>query len=93
LVFIDADKENNPAYFRRALELTRPGSVIIVDNVVRDGAVIDASSEDPAVIGTRHLNELMAAEPRVSVTEVQTVSSKRWDGFAIALVLGQLAEG
>lgn len=87
LVFIDADKENNPEYFRRALQLTQPGSVIVIDNVVRDGTVIDADSRDSAVIGTRQLNVLMAAEPRVAVTQLQTVSGKRWDGFALALVL------
>lgn len=87
LIFIDADKESNPEYFRRAMQLTRPGSVIVIDNVVRDGTVIDAGSRDSAVIGTRQLNELMAAEPRVSVTQLQTVSGKRWDGFALAVVL------
>jgi predicted O-methyltransferase YrrM len=87
LVFIDADKPSNPEYFRRALELTRPGSLIIVDNVVRNGSVIDDASADPAVVGTRELNEVMAAEPRVSVTEMQTVGSKGHDGFAFALVL------
>src|SRR5579872_1872328 len=88
LDFIDADKEHNAEYFQRALELTRPGSVIVVDNVVRYGAVVATESRDTAVIGTRRLNEVMAAEPRVSVTELQTVSGKRWDGFALALVLG-----
>jgi predicted O-methyltransferase YrrM len=86
-VFIDADKTGNPDYFRFALQLTRPGSVIVVDNVVRNGAVVDADSEDPSIIGTRKLNELMADEPRVSVTEVQTVGSKGYDGFALALVV------
>ena len=87
LVFIDADKPSNPDYFRWALRLTRPGSVIVVDNVIRNGAVVDADSTDPAIRGTRELNELMAAERRVSVTEVQTVGSKGYDGFALALVL------
>lgn len=87
LVFIDADKPSNPEYFEWALRLTRPGSVILVDNVIRDGAVIDAGAQDPAVRGTRRLNELMAADPRVSATEVQTVGSKGYDGFALALVL------
>ena len=87
LVFIDADKPSNPDYFRWALRLTRPGSVIVVDNVVRNGAVVDPDSTDPAIRGTRALNELMAAERRVSVTEVQTVGSKGYDGFALALVL------
>lgn len=88
LVFIDADKQSNPEYFSWALRLTRPGSVIIVDNVVRQGAVVDAGSTDPSVVGTRRLNDLMAAEKRVSVTEIQTVGSKGYDGFALALVLG-----
>jgi predicted O-methyltransferase YrrM len=88
LVFIDADKPSNPDYFRWALQLTRPGSLIIVDNVVRDGAVIDAASKDASVQGVRHLNELVAAEPRVSATVIQTVGSKGYDGLAIALVMG-----
>jgi predicted O-methyltransferase YrrM len=87
LVYIDADKPSNPDYFQWALRLTRPGSVIVVDNVVRDGAVLDAASQDPAIQGTRQLNELMAAEKRVSATEVQTVGMKGYDGFALALVL------
>ncbi|HEV2370338.1 MAG TPA: O-methyltransferase [Acidimicrobiales bacterium] len=86
LVFIDADKPNNPEYFGWALRLTRPGSVIVVDNVIRNGAVADATSGDPAIVGTRRMNELMAAEGRVSATEVQTVGIKGYDGFAIALV-------
>ncbi|MGH3495955.1 MAG: O-methyltransferase [Nocardioidaceae bacterium] len=87
LVFIDADKPSNPEYFEWALRMTRVGSVIIVDNVVRGGAVVDATSQEPAILGTRRLNEMMAAEPRVSATEVQTVGSKGYDGFALALVL------
>jgi predicted O-methyltransferase YrrM len=87
LTFIDADKQNNPEYFRWALKLSRPGSVIVVDNVVRDGAVIDARSRDAAVQGVRRLYELMATEPRVAATAVQTVGVKGYDGFAIALVL------
>jgi len=86
LIFIDADKPNNPDYFAWALKLSRRGSLIIVDNVVRDGAVIDAASSDPSVQGVRRLNELLAAEPRVSATAIQTVGSKGYDGFAIALV-------
>ncbi len=88
LVFIDADKPSNPEYFRRALQLTRPGSLIIVDNVVRGGTVADADSADPAVVGTRALHELIAAEPRVSATSVQTVGSKGYDGFTLARVQG-----
>ncbi|WP_030238927.1 O-methyltransferase [Streptomyces sp. NRRL S-350] len=88
LVFVDADKPSNPEYFRRALQLTRPGSLIIVDNVVRGGAVADADSSDPAVVGTRALHELIAAEPRVTATSVQTVGSKGYDGFTLARVQG-----
>lgn len=86
LFFIDADKANNANYFRWAVELSRPGSVIIVDNVVRRGAVIEESSEDPDVRGVRQLNEAIAAEPRVSATAIQTVGSKGYDGFTLALV-------
>jgi predicted O-methyltransferase YrrM len=87
LVFIDADKPGNSDYFRWALKLARPGSLIIVDNVIRNGAVVDATSADPAVQAVRRLNELMAAEPHVSATAVQTVGAKGYDGFAVALVL------
>jgi len=86
LVFIDADKSNNAAYFEWALKLTRRGSLIIADNVVRDGAVIDANSDDKSVQGVQHFNTVLAAEPRVSATVIQTVGSKGYDGFAIALV-------
>ena len=88
LVFIDADKRSNPDYFQWALKLTRKGSLIIVDNVVRNGAVVDATSTDPNIQGVRKLYELLAAEPRVSTTAVQTVGSKGYDGFALALVTG-----
>jgi predicted O-methyltransferase YrrM len=87
LVFIDADKPSNAEYFAWALKLSRKGSLIIIDNVVRKGAVIDAASSDADVQGVRRLNELLAAEPRVSVTAIQTVGSKGYDGFALALVL------
>jgi len=87
LSFIDADKQNNAEYFRWALRLSRPGSVIVVDNVVREGAVVDARSRDVAVLGVRKLNELIAAEPRVAATAIQTVGVKGYDGFAVALVL------
>jgi predicted O-methyltransferase YrrM len=86
LIFIDADKPNIPEYFAWALKLSRRGSLILVDNVVRDGAVIDATSADPSIQGVRRFNELLAAEPRVSATAIQTVGSKGYDGFAIALV-------
>ena len=87
LVFIDADKPSNPEYFKWALGLTRPGAMIIVDNIVRDGSVTDAASSDPAVLGVRQVNEMMAAEPRVSATALQMVGVKGWDGFSVALVL------
>jgi len=86
VVFIDADKQSTPEYFGWALRLARRGTLIVVDNVVRDGAVIDADSENPAVQGIRRFNELLAAEPRVSATAIQTVGSKGHDGFALALV-------
>ena len=86
LIFVDADKESNPEYFRRAVELSRPGTLIIVDNVVRRGAVADAQSEAADVRGTRALIETVAAEPRVTAATVQTVGSKGYDGFALILV-------
>jgi len=86
LIFIDADKPSNPDYFTWALKLSRPGSLIVIDNVVRDGAVIDADSKDASVQGVRRLNEMIASEPRVSATAIQTVGSKGYDGLAIALV-------
>ena len=87
LIFIGADKERLPAYFAWALRLSHQGTLIVVDNVVRDGKVIDASSTDPDVQGVRSFNEAVAAEPRVSATEIQTVGSKGYDGFALVLVL------
>jgi predicted O-methyltransferase YrrM len=87
LSFIDADKQNNAEYFRWALKLSRPGSLIVVDNVVREGRVIDARSRDSAVQGVRKLNDLIASEARVSATAIQTVGVKGYDGFAVALVL------
>jgi len=86
LIFIDADKRNNPEYFKWALRLSRPGSLIIVDNVIRNGAVVNATSEDPNVLGVRRLNVLLTAEKRVSATTIQTVGSKGYDGFTMALV-------
>jgi predicted O-methyltransferase YrrM len=86
LVFIDADKRGNPVYLREALRLTRPGSVIVLDNTVRAGAVLDAGSDDPSVVGTRAAYDLVAAEPRLDATALQTVGTKGWDGFLLALV-------
>jgi predicted O-methyltransferase YrrM len=84
LVFIDADKPNNPAYLDHALRLSRPGTVILGDNVVRDGGVVDG--RDAASAGARRLLERMAAEPRLQATVIQTVGAKGWDGFALAVV-------
>ena len=85
-VFIDADKQGNATYLRHAIDLARPGTVIIVDNVVREGEVIDPASPDPAVRGTRALFDALAAEPRVTATALQTVGTKKWDGFVMAVV-------
>ena len=86
LAFIDADKPSNPDYFQWALRFARPGSVIVVDNVVREGTVVEAGSADAAVAGVRRVLELMAAEPRVTSTAIQTVGAKGYDGFSISLV-------
>jgi len=86
LVFIDADKENNAAYFDWALKLSRAGSLIIVDNVVREGAILDARSKNTQVQGVRRFFERVAAEPRVRATVIQTVGSKGHDGMALMLV-------
>jgi predicted O-methyltransferase YrrM len=87
LIFIDADKPSNPDYFQWALKLSRPGTLIVVDNVVREGAVVKAHSSDPNVQGVRRLMEIMAAEPRVSATALQTVGGKGYDGLVLALVV------
>ncbi|KND44977.1 O-methyltransferase [Streptomyces stelliscabiei] len=87
LVFVDADKANNPHYVEWALRLTRAGSVIVVDNVVRGGRVTDADSSEPDVRGTRAAIELIATHPKLSGTAIQTVGSKGYDGFALARVL------
>jgi predicted O-methyltransferase YrrM len=86
LFFIDADKPSTTAYFEWALRLSHPGSLIIVDNVVREGKVIDATSDSQTVQGIRRFLDRLAAEPRVTATAVQTVGSKGYDGLAIALV-------
>jgi len=93
LVFIDADKASMPEYFTWALQMTRPGGVIVADNVVRDGHVIDADSTDDAVQGVRRMLDLMAATPGVRCTAVQTVGSKGYDGFALAWVERGGADG
>lgn len=86
LIFIDADKPNNPHYLEWALKLSRPGTVIIGDNVVRNGAVADAASVDANVQGVRRFMDLMAEHPNLSATAVQTVGSKGYDGFSLAIV-------
>ncbi len=87
LVFIDADKENNSNYVHEALRLTRPGSVIIVDNIVRGGAISDPDEDDERVRASRDVLALFASEPRLDATALQTVGAKNWDGFAMALVV------
>ncbi|HLM87061.1 MAG TPA: O-methyltransferase [Solirubrobacteraceae bacterium] len=87
LIFIDADKQSTPEYFEHALELSRPGSAIVTDNVVLGGALIDAASEDPRAAGMRRFHELLASQrQRVTATTVQTVGAKGYDGFTLALV-------
>jgi predicted O-methyltransferase YrrM len=86
LIFIDADKPGNPDYFQWTLKLSRPETLIIVDNVVRGGAVADADSDDPSVRGVRRMHELIAAEPRVTATAIQMVGVKGYDGFTLVLV-------
>ncbi|MDA0797863.1 MAG: O-methyltransferase [Chloroflexi bacterium] len=86
MIFIDADKPSNPAYLEWAVKLSRPGTLIIGDNVVRDGAVTDPTSADPKVQGVRRFIELIAENPRLDATALQTVGSKGYDGFVLALV-------
>jgi predicted O-methyltransferase YrrM len=86
LVFIDADKRSNPEYLHWALELCRSGSLIVADNVVRGGAVADPGSDDPSVVGVRRFLHLVAADPRLTATAIQTVGEKGHDGFVLALV-------
>ncbi|MCM3141088.1 O-methyltransferase [Brevibacillus sp. MER 51] len=88
-IFIDADKKGNPDYFQWALKLSRKGTVIITDNVVRSGQVVDETNADPNIVGVRQFTDMVAEEQRVSGTVVQTVGSKGYDGFAIMLVTGE----
>lgn len=88
LVFIDADKANIPQYFDWSVRLSHPGTAIVVDNVVRDGHLVDSSSADPNVAGVRALHELLARRTDVSATTIQTVGAKGYDGFTLALVGG-----
>ena len=85
-IFLDADKPNNPAYLDWALKLSRPGTVIIADNVVREGEIINDRSDDDRVIGTRTFLERLGSHPELDATAIQTVSTKGYDGFAIAVV-------
>ena len=86
-IFIDADKETTPAYFEWAVKLSRVGTLIVVDNVVRQGALANPESDDPRVQGVRRLHETVAANPRVSATTIQTVGAKGYDGFLLAVVI------
>ena len=88
LIFIDADKRSNAEYLRHALRLSRPGTLIVADNVIRDGAVADPEDPDPSVQGVRAFFDALAAEPGVRATAIQTVGAKGYDGFALALVGG-----
>jgi len=87
LVFIDADKANTPDYFAWSLEHVRPGALIIADNVIRDGRLVDHDDEDPAIVAQRRFHEQLAAESRVEATTVQTVGGKGYDGFSVARVV------
>jgi predicted O-methyltransferase YrrM len=84
-IFVDADKPSIPEYFEWSVRLSRPGGMIIVDNVVRSGAVVDASSADPTIVGVRKFNELLRTDTRVSATTIQTVGAKGYDGFSLLL--------
>ncbi len=87
-VFIDADKENTAEYFGWAMRLSRPGTAIVVDNVVREGELSDAATKDPQVLAMRRFHDVLAADTRVSATTIQTVRSKGYDGFTLAVVGG-----
>jgi predicted O-methyltransferase YrrM len=92
LIFIDADKENIPAYIGWALKLAKRGTLLVIDNVVREGAILNAASKDPDIQGVRAMFELLAAEPRLSATAIQTVGRKKWDGLALAVVVDTKAK-
>lgn len=89
LIFIDADKPNNPLYLEWALKLARPGSVIVGDNVVRGGAVVDGGSTDRSVLGVRRFVEMLSMDERLESTALQTVGEKGWDGFTLSIVKGK----
>ena len=86
-VFIDADKQSNVDYVAEAIRLGRSGTTIIVDNVVREGGILDPASNDPGVLGTRALFDFLQSDPRIDATAVQTVGAKGWDGFVLARVV------
>lgn len=86
LIFIDADKENNLAYVAWAVRLARPGAVVLVDNVIRDGQILRPDSDDARVRATRETLQAMGEHPRLDTAVIQTVGAKHWDGFALALV-------
>ena len=86
LIFIDADKPNNPVYLEWALKLSRTGTLIVLDNVIREGEIVDANSSDKSIQGTRAMFEILAAHPNLQATAIQTVGSKGYDGFALAIV-------
>jgi len=88
MIFIDADKPGNSAYVQGGLKLAHRGTLIVIDNVVREGAILDPASTDRDVQGTRALFDLLASEPRLASTAIQTVGSKKYDGFAMAVVVG-----
>lgn len=85
-VFIDADKIHTPDYFTWALDRTRTGGMIVADNVIRDGALVDPETDDPTIPAQRRFHEMIAADPRVTATTIQTVGGKGYDGFTLALV-------
>ncbi|WP_260583100.1 O-methyltransferase [Sphingopyxis sp. PET50] len=85
-VFIDANKQSNALYVSEAIRLGRPGTTIVVDNVVREGGVLDANSGDERIVGTRALFDMLSTDPRLDATAVQTVGAKGWDGFVLARV-------
>ena len=85
-VFIDADKQSNAHYVAEAIRLGRPGATIVVDNVVREGGVLEVDSDDERIVGTRALFDMLSADPRLDATAVQTVGAKKWDGFVLARV-------
>ena len=86
LIFIDADKPSNPEYLKRVMELSRPGTLIILDNVIRRGRITEGESDDPVVVATRRLHQMLGDDPRLEATVLQTVGAKGYDGMALAVV-------